>query len=343
MLTRLKLTAIRDQLDSLLDKATRRELTLREALTLLCEAEVARKDERRIQMAISIAKFPFVRTLEGFEFAAQPSLDPKQIRELATCRWVGNGEALLLLGPPASARRIWPSRSAARRSSTATRRCSPPATGTGHGVGQGASRRPARGAADALRQAQAADRRRTRLPAVRGQRRAPVLPAGIAAVTGLTPGGCSLPAFAACDPVAQRLLNQAEITRDRHPLSPRTSPASRPSPVNLDRRVARCCRYRAPVGEPKNQGQSRTDGLFCVPQSRDVFCLPPRLPLARQPPTQRRYASIHSAPTGLGDGSGRSRIGTDCRSRPCVQIATIVLSRRRSSLVTFTTTPSTVV
>lgn len=100
MLTRLKLTAVRDQLDTLLDEAARRELSLRESLALLCAAEVARKDERRIQMAMSIAKFPFVRTLEEFEFDAQPSLDPKQVRDLATCRWVANGDALLLLGPP---------------------------------------------------------------------------------------------------------------------------------------------------------------------------------------------------------------------------------------------------
>lgn len=100
MLTRLKLTAVRDQLDSLLDLATRRKLTLLDTVKLLCEAEVARKDERRIQMASSIAKFPFVRTLDGFEFPAQPSLDPKLIRELASCRWIGNGDALLLLGPP---------------------------------------------------------------------------------------------------------------------------------------------------------------------------------------------------------------------------------------------------
>jgi DNA replication protein DnaC len=66
MLTRLKLTAIRDQLDTLLDQAGRAELNLREALSMLCAAEVARKDERRIQMGMSIAKFPCVRTLEGF-------------------------------------------------------------------------------------------------------------------------------------------------------------------------------------------------------------------------------------------------------------------------------------
>jgi DNA replication protein DnaC len=100
MLGRLKLTAIRDQLDGLLDEAARRELTLRETVGLLCEREIARKDERRIEMALSIAKFPFVRDLAGFDFKAQPSLDPKQIRELATGRFVANGETLLFLGPP---------------------------------------------------------------------------------------------------------------------------------------------------------------------------------------------------------------------------------------------------
>jgi DNA replication protein DnaC len=99
-LSRLKLTAIRDQLDSLLDEAARRELSLREALAFLVEREIARKDERRITMASKIAHFPAVRDLDGFAFAAQPSLDPRQIRELATCRWVAHGEALLLLGPP---------------------------------------------------------------------------------------------------------------------------------------------------------------------------------------------------------------------------------------------------
>lgn len=100
MLTRLKLTAIREQLDSLLDEAARRELTLREALAYLCEVEIARKDQRRTAMGVSIARFPAVRTLESFDFDAQPSIDKKQVRELATSRWVANGDALLLLGPP---------------------------------------------------------------------------------------------------------------------------------------------------------------------------------------------------------------------------------------------------
>ena len=96
MLSRLKLTALRDQLDSLLDEAARLELNLREALAFLCQAEIARKDQRRIAMGTSIAKFPCVRTLEGFEFQAQPAVDPKQIRELALGRWIASGDSLLL-------------------------------------------------------------------------------------------------------------------------------------------------------------------------------------------------------------------------------------------------------
>lgn len=100
MLTRLKLTAMRDRLDGLLDEAARGDLSLRETLAVLCGAEVAHREERRIQMGTAIAKFPHQRTLEAFDFAAQPSLDPKQVRDLAACRWVANGDALLIQGPP---------------------------------------------------------------------------------------------------------------------------------------------------------------------------------------------------------------------------------------------------
>jgi DNA replication protein DnaC len=112
MLNRLKLTAIRDQLDSLIDEAARRELTIREALSVFCEREIARKDERRIEMSVGLARFPFVRDLDGFDgacpraaqsadpWAGQPSVDKKQIRELAAGRFIANAEAVLLLGPP---------------------------------------------------------------------------------------------------------------------------------------------------------------------------------------------------------------------------------------------------
>jgi len=40
---------------------------------LLCEREIARKDHRRIEMALKLAHFPAVKELAGFGFEAQPS------------------------------------------------------------------------------------------------------------------------------------------------------------------------------------------------------------------------------------------------------------------------------
>jgi hypothetical protein len=96
MLARLQLSGIRDQLDSLLDEAARANLSTRETLILLCEREIARKDHRRIEMGLKLAHFPAVKELAGFDFEAQPSIDPKQIRDLAALRFVGEQYAVRL-------------------------------------------------------------------------------------------------------------------------------------------------------------------------------------------------------------------------------------------------------
>ena len=117
--------------DNLLDEAARANLSARETLALLLEREIARKDHRRIDMALKLAHFPVAKDLAGFDYDAQPSVDPKQIRDLAAGRWIANGENLLLLGPPGQktrsrpknqegARLTSPSPWAGKRSSPAT-------------------------------------------------------------------------------------------------------------------------------------------------------------------------------------------------------------------------------
>lgn len=105
MLARLLLSGIRDRLDTPLDGErhaanARANLSARETPILLCEREIARKDHRRIEMGLKLAHFPAVKELAGFDFEAQPSIDPKQIRDLAASRWIANGENVLLPGPP---------------------------------------------------------------------------------------------------------------------------------------------------------------------------------------------------------------------------------------------------
>lgn len=99
-LTRLKLTATRDRLDALLQRAAKSEGTYLDFLDNLLVEEVATKDEKRTRMMTQIAHFPLKRTLEDFDFALQPSIDRKLLRELETGRFIANGENILLLGPP---------------------------------------------------------------------------------------------------------------------------------------------------------------------------------------------------------------------------------------------------
>jgi len=99
-LKHLKLHRIHEQLESRLEDASKDSLSYSDFLDrLLCE-EICAKKEKNILMGTSMARFPFVKTLESFDFAFQPSIDKKRIKELAACRFIANGENVILLGPP---------------------------------------------------------------------------------------------------------------------------------------------------------------------------------------------------------------------------------------------------
>jgi DNA replication protein DnaC len=100
LLGRLQLTGIRDNLDNLLEEASKENLNYRELVYRLCVEEVRHKDVNRVKMGLSIAHFPYVRTFDGFDWSVQPSLDSKQIEVMRDCRWIAHGESLLFLGPP---------------------------------------------------------------------------------------------------------------------------------------------------------------------------------------------------------------------------------------------------
>lgn len=99
-LQRLRLGHIHDRLDALLSEAARHEWSFLEFLDrLLCE-EVSAKRSKRIAMGMQIAHFPSVKTLDVFDFKFQPTLDDRLVRELATGRFIANGENVLVFGPP---------------------------------------------------------------------------------------------------------------------------------------------------------------------------------------------------------------------------------------------------
>ncbi len=99
-LQKLRLGHVAERLDALLSKAARAEPTYLDFLDDLLREEISSKQQKRIAMGIQIAHFPSQKTLDAFEFAFQPSVDQKLVRELATGRFVTQAENVLLFGPP---------------------------------------------------------------------------------------------------------------------------------------------------------------------------------------------------------------------------------------------------
>jgi len=99
-LKHLRLHRIEDLLESSLEKASRENQSYTDFLDQLLSEEVAAKKDKNVAMRTTMARFPFIKTLESFDFAFQPSIDKKRIKELATCRFIPNGENVIFLGPP---------------------------------------------------------------------------------------------------------------------------------------------------------------------------------------------------------------------------------------------------
>ncbi len=99
-LQHLRLFKSRERLEALLQDAGAKEWSYADFLDAVLSEEVASKTQKHIAMRTSLARFPFVKTLEAFDFSYQPALDKKQLQALATCRFVETGENVILLGPP---------------------------------------------------------------------------------------------------------------------------------------------------------------------------------------------------------------------------------------------------
>src|SRR5689334_6172700 len=97
---RLRLYQVEQELTARLEQAAKRELSYADFLDELLALEVGSKTAKHHQMRITMARFPFHKTLESFDFKFQPSIDVKLLRELAGGRYMDSGDNVLFLGPP---------------------------------------------------------------------------------------------------------------------------------------------------------------------------------------------------------------------------------------------------
>ena len=69
-------------------------------LLQLCELELIDREKRAAERRLKAARFPTFKTLDNFDFTAQPSVNKTLVGELMRCVWIEQRENVLLVGNP---------------------------------------------------------------------------------------------------------------------------------------------------------------------------------------------------------------------------------------------------
>lgn len=96
----LRMPRALEALDHTLHRLEQGEITGIEAIDELLGEEYATRESRRIDVALRTAKLTPIKTLEGFDFTFQPSLDRERIAALAQLDFIRRAEVVHFLGPP---------------------------------------------------------------------------------------------------------------------------------------------------------------------------------------------------------------------------------------------------
>ena len=98
--TRLGLTHLTEVITQLVERAEAGQMGYLDFVDLLLEEELGLREGRRFRNALKLSGLPHHKTLDEFDFAFQPDLDPRKVRDLATLEFVKAKSNVALLGPP---------------------------------------------------------------------------------------------------------------------------------------------------------------------------------------------------------------------------------------------------
>jgi DNA replication protein DnaC len=96
----LKMPRALETLQDTLSRIEHGEISTLEAIEALLGEELTTRQSRRIKMALQTARLTTIKTLSGYDFSFQPSLDRQQILALAELNFVERHQVVHLLGPP---------------------------------------------------------------------------------------------------------------------------------------------------------------------------------------------------------------------------------------------------
>lgn len=96
----LRLSGIAESLEVRLEQARTSSLGYLEFLQMILQDEVERRHASSVQRRLKLAAFQEHKALEEFDFSALPGINPKEVKDLATCLFIERKEHLILYGPP---------------------------------------------------------------------------------------------------------------------------------------------------------------------------------------------------------------------------------------------------
>ncbi len=100
LLTKLKMDHLEAQIDAVCEQAAQRQLDYKAFLSQALETEWQGRHQRGIEARLRQARFPWLKTLDQFDFDFQPSIDRRQVRELAGMSFAERAHNVIILGPP---------------------------------------------------------------------------------------------------------------------------------------------------------------------------------------------------------------------------------------------------
>jgi len=96
----LKMPRALEVLDQTMRQLERGEASALEVIDTLFAEELTLRENRRVKMALRMAKLSTIKTLAGFDFSFQPSLDRNRVLALAQLDFINRNEVIHFLGPP---------------------------------------------------------------------------------------------------------------------------------------------------------------------------------------------------------------------------------------------------
>ena len=99
-LEKLGLSTALSQLDQAAQRAAAETWSYSHFLGYLLEGELLFRHQKTVRLNLQFAKLPYLKRIEDFDFASQPSIDPRLVEELFTLRLLSDGRNVVLLGPP---------------------------------------------------------------------------------------------------------------------------------------------------------------------------------------------------------------------------------------------------